>query len=482
MIKENTMKVTKTIISYFFILCISIIFCAIFPIEKLIDDYDKNLFIVSWIINILFVINVYNIYKIKRNIFDFNIVFLVFLFVFCNGQLFLYSIGVKIDDLIVIKVSTKNEILKAAFYFYFSMLFFSFGTLIGLNRNEIEINEHIEDEILSKSIYRVGFALLVISIVPYIYILVPKMINSILYGYNYLYSSSIQNSNFISYLSKLMVPSVFMIMYGRVNLNKKNIHLIIFFAVIIICCMITGARGDALSILIALLIFKNQFEKKFIKKDLLKLAAIFLIIFISIPITASFRRTENKSISGFVEVLSENLTGKDNFFVDTVSELGYTMHSLILTEQLVPNYINYQCGRSYLSSIVMIIPSGLLGTTYFADNAALDIWLQKVHKLSYGPGFSLIAETYYNFGWYAGVIFSFFLGLFFSKIFDIRHEKKDYSKVLQLLSFIFLYNSLLVARFPFHSIPRNLFYMFLIPYILIQYDYKKSKTIERYGT
>lgn len=473
--ERKKLMVNKFLLLNIIITIISLIFLNFTTIEELALNFDKNLFIIGWLINIYFVWSIYSIYKMKKHILDFSIVFLLFIFLFCNGQVFLYTLGVDIKQLSVLKISTEYEIIKATIYFYLSLIFYQNGALVCIKKSKnSEIKE--VDYLYKKAIKICAVMLIIASIFTYFSILIPRIKSSILYGYNYLYTNSTQYSGIYGYLSKMFIPSLLLLLYTFKDKKICFNSIIIVLLMLIICNLIIGTRGDALSILVILIIFYDSYKKKFEGKKIIKLGLIVLLIMLIIPVIASFRRSENKTSEGLIQNIKENITdSENNFLIKTISELGYTMHSFILTDQVVPEIIDYKHGESYIASILMLIPSQLLGGYSFAEKAALDTWLQNIHQMSYGPGYSIIAETYYNFGFYGGMCFTSILGYFFTKMFNLTSQNNNKKELLKILSLIFLYNSLIVVRFPFHSTPRNIFYMYIIPYFLINSIYTTLK-------
>ena len=119
MIKKREFKINKYLFITIIIAIISIFVSRFFKIEELSLKWEKNLLILGWITNILFFWNIYSVFKLKKDILNFNIIFLVFFFLFCNGQIFLYTLGVPVKQLSVLKISTGQEIIKEIVYFYF---------------------------------------------------------------------------------------------------------------------------------------------------------------------------------------------------------------------------------------------------------------------------------------------------------------------------------------------------------------------------
>jgi len=432
-------------------------------------DSTSELMLYAWISNITFFCGIYYIYKIKNNLMDYSIIFLVFLFLFCNGQVFLYSLGTKIDDLLIFKICTINEILDAEKYFCFSIQMFIVGEIALIKGENIKINEisYKISTIYMESMELVGIIMICISIIPFLLVLFNNLRVSIHLGYAALYSANDNASLFsgMLYITKMFIPGIIMIMYV-----KRENRIILRLLIIIICLIallfiISGNRGEGLSLVVMLIIFYNTFIKKYYKKNMLIIAILVVFILLSIPVFASFRLLQNRSFSDFTSVITEVLCSDTNPIVSAISELGYTMHPWILTQRIVPLSKNYAYGESYIASVLMLIPRIFLGGHSFASKAALDIWLQSTLNMPYGPGYSLFAETYYNFGWYFGILASFVLGAFFSKMFNVTSKNREHAIIKRLLALIFLYNSLILARFPFHSTVRNLVYLGVIPYL-----------------
>ena len=476
--KVQELKINKYLFFTIIIAIISIFISRFHTIEELSINMKKNLFILGWIINLLFIWNIYSIYKMKKDILDFNIIFLTFIFLFCNGQIFLYTLGIPIKNLEVLRISTNEEIIKEAIYFYFSLLFFQIGSMLCSNNKKMQM-EKLEDEYFIKSIKICAFIMLMISILPYLYILLPKVKLSIQYGYGSLYTNLVSNIGIMGYISKFFIPSLIIFLYIYKD-KKINFYIIIsLLLTIAIINLILGARGEALSIIVILLVFYNTFIKRFKGKKIINLIILILILMLIIPVVASFRSVKDKNIDLLINTIKENImSSESNFVVKTISELGYTMNAFILTDKVVPDVVNYKYGESYLASILMLIPSQLMGGYSFASKAALDIWLQDIHKMPYGPGFSIVAETYYNFGYYGGIVFTLLIGIVFYKLLNMYSKDKNKNFLLRLLSLVFLYNSLIIARFPFHNTIRNIVYMYLVPYLVIIIIYN---TIKRKG-
>ena len=429
-------------------------------------------------IDIVFLMCIIFIYKKTDNIFDNSIIFLIFLFLFCYGQVFLFGLGVNKEKLFIFSKYNMEMIIRATRYFYFSILFYMIGFILAYNGPNLEKEEeHQYLYELKNSMKEFSTVLIVISIIPFFYILIITMYKSIMYGYIYNFDNPTEVNGIIGYISKFFIPALFLFLYTTKE-NKKIVKIITgLFIVICAMYLIRGSKGSGLTIIVGIVVFYNNFIKKFNSFEIIKVIPVIIIIVFIIPLISNFRLQADKNISGFYNSVEQVIQDpEENFIVKTISEMGGSMQAFILTNNAIPKLDNYKYGISYVYSILMIIPSIFLGGESFAEKAALDIWLMNIYKMSYGPGFSILAETYYNFGWYGGIVFTIFLGIFFTKIFNVNSENTIKNEIFKVLSFIFLYNSMLTARNPFHGIIRNLVYMYIAFYIVIYFLYNQKIT------
>ena len=401
-------------------------------------------------------------------------VFLIFLYIFSFGQILLFSIGIDKSYLFVFKVSNYNDIYWAEYYSILSLILFHIGQMVFISA---PFKNLTKDKDETNSLRFIAILGLILSVAPFIYNLLSKFIVSMTSGYSALYTQGYAQNSIIYYLSNFFIPSIFIVYYYN---DKKIIQnaISIILLLIIIMDLLIGARGDAFTILTAFLLLKYTSGEAIGKKQLFKIIIATILVITIIPIIANYRSAEDKSIKSLATISSETLFNQNKSpIVSTIAELGGSIHPLILTKKIIPQREPYKYGESYAASIAMIIPSKLLGGYSMADKAALDIWLQDKLKMTYGPGYSLFAETYYNFGYYGGIVFSFALGLFFSFFLNNMNNKSWYVKIFAI---IFAYTSLMTARSPFHSTIRNAVYMYIVPVIIADYRIQRGKKNEKH--
>ena len=443
------------------------IYISILIILMNFDAINSNLMCIGWICNITLIVNIVYTTKLKKTWLNYNNIFMTFIFMFCCGQIFLYTLGINVSDELIFSSNSEAEIIRATTYFLFSFVLFSLG--INMVSTSYDYSYRISKD-YNEAIKKVAIFIFFTSGILYFYYNIPKLIQSISNGYSSLFiDNDSDSSNLLGYYSKFFVPSILLLIYTY--RDNKKIRNILFIVLIIVALglLLMGGRGGAISILVILIVFYGKFIKAYKKKDIIKLLIIFLLISILIPFMANYRDNRNNDIQ---EVFEDVLKNDNNPITQTIMELGGSMNAWCLTDKAIPTLQNYSYGGSYLASIGMLVPSFMLGGISVANYAALDIWLQNIWNMPYGPGFNIFAETYYNFGWIFGIIFAFFEGYLFGKLFNISSKNKDKNALFSVLSIIFLYNELLIARYPFHNTLRNFTYMFLIIYIIINTVYK----------
>ena len=451
-----------------------------FSVLLVITESNENLSLkaISWVNNILFLISLYEIYKVKGTIFDYSTVFSVFLFIFSTGQVILYSLGIDTSQMNVFKNASLNEIISATTFFIITYQFYIIGIIAFTKKENKTDYKKIENGKLISSIKIVATIMIFLSAYQYLYKLISYLKISLTYGYASLFKS-VNNENpsgMMEYLKYLFLPGWILLLFAyKDNKIKRRIIEIILLTIALIQIFI-GSRGASIPILIILIFFIIKYKEDLNKKDILKVGIILAAVLMVIPIFKNFRLISNKSITSLMQTIKQSQ--EDNFIIETIEELGSTMYPYILTERAVPFKQDFKYGESYIASVLMLIPSQLLGGESFATKAALDTWLQDISSLSYGPGFSILAELYYNFG-KIGPVMGFFIGAFYSIIFNIKLKNEEYGKVFTIFKIIFLYLNMLAGRYPFHSTLRHLIIIIIIPFLSIiliyNHNYNKEK-------
>lgn len=420
---------------------------------------------------IILVYSIVSLYIVNGTMFDYQIIFIILIYLFCNGQSFLLLFNVQDPNNSVFNVSNLQSIFVAQTYFTYCLIAYVAGSVFLISHFGKDKTSKITylKKNYQEALTVISVAMIVFSVVPYIKDIVGALWISTTAGYENLYSLDVPSGyypliNIISYLKTLFIPGCFLFMYSQLG-KKVNIKIpALILASLILVNFMIGFRGNAIMIAVAGVMFFHLFIQNLTKKQLTRLIIVMLLFVLLIPTVDAFRLLPNKSFILFIDCFVG--AASSNPIVSTIAELGYSMHSWILTYGIVPGKYSFGFGISYFSSFMMILPSFLYGGYSFANNAALDSWLQRVTGMEYGPGFNIFAETYYNFGWIGGIFCAFLLGLIFAKIFNFNFKDKLLDKLFRPFLLIFFYSIILLPRFPFILVVRNLVYLVVVPFAL----------------
>ena len=250
---------------------------------------DYNLMLISWISNISYIILITCIYFIKKDIFDFSIIFMTFIFLFCYGQVFLYSLGVNTETLRIFIINTQEEIIKATTYFILSFLFMGLGILITCKKN-MNTDKKIS-KYYNNAIKYVGLFLLMISIVPYFYKLFKDIILTRSNGYIALYQTENISTSIpvVGYIFYFFIPSLIMLLYSYRDEKLKRNIILFKCLIVIVGKLLIGGRGTAISIIATIILFYHIYIRKIKGKNFIKLLIIAIIVATIIPVIGKIR-------------------------------------------------------------------------------------------------------------------------------------------------------------------------------------------------
>ena len=149
--------------------------------------------------------------------------------------------------------------------------------------------------------------------------------------------------------------------------------------------------------------------------------------------------------------------------------------------ELVPSLSDYRYGTSYLVSLLSWIPTPLFGNVHpVTIYGELSWWLQNSLRLPYGPGFSMMAEAYINFGWFGGIAL-FFEGTIMSKLLARvpckRAQEDVIGSTFQIMIIMILTKSL--VRSSVDQATRSAFFVIIPLYLLIHISLPKNGEKEK---
>lgn len=395
------------------------------------------------------------------------IYFVLACFLCWYGQIIVRGFNLLPNSLIEIDLFDVNSFINTGSFLTagFNLLFS--GIIIFYKNNKLDIDyskTQIENKNLKIALTFVSLLLIILGIYGHYSELIKNIIQVIKYGYASLYDNKQPTSGLINILTNFKMffwPGCLMLMISNKN-NNKIYKFILFIACLdVVLCMLSGARSDALSLILTLFwLTYSEFKHLNFKK--LLMYCLFVLVGIKLfNVINDFRISDDKSIKLFLSLL---VSTNSNAIVDFLSEFGFNIFSLHHTMLLIPSTKPYAYGYTYFASIMAVVPSLLMGGYSFSKKAALADWLKNTLNMNYGPGFSILAESYYNFG-YFGIVCMFFIGGVIGTVMkNVNNGDKRIVKVIIIT--ILFYSNIFIARDTFLMVFRKATYTIIFPLIL----------------
>ncbi|MED3662286.1 O-antigen polysaccharide polymerase Wzy [Ureibacillus terrenus] len=248
---------------------------------------------------------------------------------------------------------------------------------------------------------------------------------------NYFDTFRTGESGVIGFLGYFAFIGIALLIMGY-SINKKRMSTIIFILSIsyLIFTMVSGGRGQQLTIILMLLyIFFNCVYKLKIRNVIVLLVGVYLLI----PFLNTIFFIREIGIDSFYSFIKEYENSlNNNPILKLLEELGATQYTVILTMERIEESA---FGLSYLSALPLVFVNigGILDPFVYMST------YQKSLKVPYIGG-SYIGELFFNFR-YFGIIFAIFIGIFINtistKLKELLVEKKYLNAAIYLPMFTY---------------------------------------------
>ena len=345
---------------------------------------------------------------INQKIFTAFSLFFISFCVFQFGQFYLYGLGVQYDYVFqhpfYSQFASKNDVLIVAKFTLLSIQALMLaGILVGVKEQQFILSDDMNTDYLKK----VGNFLFWISLPASLIMTSVQVLFAVRYGYEALRIGS--TADFIAKLGIFNRISIFytpsLILLWILNSNKRKTQIIyeLLMIIHILAYLVVGQRTIGLGLAGTLMLLKMNSAKK------IKPHILILIIFagLGLMVLASYIG-EARLVDSTASTPSSAFRGVINF----IGSCGWSCFPLMVIVGATPNSIAFSNGLSYLASIMgffptFVDPSGLL---HAITNTVNEGWLTQYTKATFGIGYSLTAEAYYNFAWF-GIIAIFIIGI-----------------------------------------------------------------------
>ncbi|WP_423408381.1 O-antigen polysaccharide polymerase Wzy [Heyndrickxia sp. MSNUG] len=463
---------TKTLlIFWYFMFTILVLLIGYYLIKT---PNENNLFYLAWLGNSLIIYSLFTWVKLTRKLISAYILFLLSFFSFSFGQAFLFSLGITYEPFNLYSLYDNRTLLYSHYYTLIGLAFLHLGALIACKHSNLIDDKvsHVYNPNLIKAIKLVAWGLFLGSVLFYFQDIVSRLIISLNSGYMALYkydSSSIGQQttffgNIFATLKMFFIPGIFLLVFIYKNniMVRKILTSILLLAVFL--SFLIGIRTEAAALLISFVLLWHTEISAFKGKKTVFLLMGAILLLTLFTVIGEVRGDVNRGVNGFITASKEIISDKNPIF-NSIGEMGGSMFPLIEIMNLVPEKINNKYGQTYLSSLLAIFPSFLVD--WIVPRISLANWLMLTLGMNYGPGFSLLAESYLNFSW-GGAPFMFVLGYIFSKILNPQRKKGAFFLVENVFIAVMLYFFITAGRGDTLLLIRNIVFYSIIPYLLIK--------------
>ena len=272
-------------------------------------------------------------------------------------------------------------------------------------------------------------------------------------------------------------PCMLILLIGNREDVQKRRLIVLCMMIDVIISLYIGGRSGAVMTGLGILLAYHYFVKPFKLKQIIPGMVGGYIGIALLNTVAMNRGNSGRTVTDIFSSLGDSFS---NVLGDFVGELGWTLTSVCWTINLVPSTSPFRYGLSYLVSLITWIPSFVFGDKTNHPVAIwgnLADWLANTQNMSYGPGYTTVAESYINFGWF-GLIAMIIEGAILCRLLaSIKRsdvENNIFGATFQTLIIMILMKS--IVRSSLSAAMRSVFFVLIPLYLLLLYNLKKEST------
>ncbi|HAR1782577.1 TPA: O-antigen polysaccharide polymerase Wzy, partial [Enterococcus faecium] len=368
------------------------------------------------------------------SIFSLYTIFFTLFLLFSYGQCIMWAFGIGTDRGIgttVVAYGTgiipsESDMIMVKWYSCISMFVFHIGALLFTRKTtlrKVSWYESGDADADRKFLFKIG-CIISIIVVPIVF--VSKLLEvriALVHGYNALYYGDYATqSGYLQIILYLFFPALICLLIGS-NFSKVITRFVfIIFALYSLLGIMSGDRGSWLYSSIILIWAYTQYKGTFNYKKLIKwliLAVIGIYILNVITKARDGGGLSKLTLKDFTSVFDSD----DSPLVDSFFEMGGTMS--IITFFLISGNGIYPFANTYLTSLLGSISTRMLSMFGIKFVLLADWFSQDYLGITWGTGFSMIAEAYVNGGYIGGIVYIFIIGIVIGKILSNSIDNQD---------------------------------------------------------
>ena len=401
--------------------------------------------------------------------------FLIAAIAFNGGQAFLEVFSQNKNGILDGRF-TAELVTQALYLVTIGLASLHFGVLLALGRIPPARRDPWNPVDRRKALLFVGYVCLGISIVPLIMVVQDAVTTAVTFGYGDLYGRDRGEllPGPITALEPFMVSGAMCLIAGS---SKRKAHLLVASLLSLgygFVMLAIGSRGPAVMILLAYIWLYNRSIQRLRRKVVVVLFVVLLLIF---PVIATVRQNAGfweDPVGHFSAAIAKN----DNLAVSAISEMGYSLVTVVHTLRLIPDVRPFDYGIGYVYAASAVVPDIGWEVHPAISHGLFGDWLIRttdpfIAARGGGLGFSFIAEVYANFGWLGTCPFLIAMGYFLGRLFNWSARGNDPAKLAFIATFMAFF--LVFARGESAVILRGLAWYALFPYIGVSLITKARK-------
>lgn len=385
-------------------------------------DYSKLIFFLSWIGVGLGAFILYSWKRKTGKVFTFYTIFMLFYFLFNFGQCLMWAMGIHMEreigttTLYILGQPTTSDIVKVQLLTLICILTFHCGSMLRNEKklkyqSEYPIEFSLNAKIELKALFTASILLSLIVVPINFYIQIQSLLIARSHGYSALYYGEFANSGntVLILISHMFFPCLIGMLLG--SNYRKNIKIIVYllFGTYALIGVMTGDRGEWLYKLLILLWMSNTFYKRLTVKKVVSFSCFGILALYILDVIVSLRN---------VGITFENIVNSFSISGNPIIEAAFQMGLSMRPTMVLLNYgwDVYPYGNTYLFSIIGSFSERIIYLLGF-EYEGLSSWFSQTYLgISYGAGFSIVAEALLNFGPMIAPIFLLLLGYLFTVV------------------------------------------------------------------
>ena len=471
-VNRNIKLVIVLFVELFFIIICGMIFSP--------ESVDESLKIVGLISSICMIITLLCVFFVSHKI-GFSFFFCIFSYVFSFGQSMLLLINYNLST--TSSFSMRNgyfspfDIFGSAIFVLCALC----ATFIGYCISYKNMQNQTRGRVAfynEQRVRRVGWFLIIVSILPTFYLLYSDITSTYTLGYGSTLQGYIGIEKICSLISGFFISGMLMVFLFEKN-RLKRLAILGIIGSYFLLQLIGGSRGTVFQIGVLLIIIWNLFFKSIDRKR-----AFWIVIFLllgmfvfSVVSAARIWMSNGVNVAEIIKMVAKDLV-KNNFLFACIREMGNTQIINTLVYKDCPSIVNYQLGYSYVKILWAILPN-FIGSAY-TGYIGVDITFSKLYPLtSAGLGASYISEGFWNFSYGSIIIFLIFgclLGLLEKKFVELCNSEGNKDAIVVFVIVYLMFYLLFRVRGEFLGFGREIVYYVLVPAFLCKLTICKNRS------